>query len=113
MVIKQHQPNLQDVSPSFLIEEVLTKVLLKSRLCCLDLLFCHHFSNQPLLQNVLQSKEKDFIKLPSSTFKVGIDFSCVWRILEMMRNLKKKTQIEIFLKLLVLHITYKCFQISI
>ena len=96
MGILYRHPNLQDVPPSFLVEEILTKMLRKSGLCCLDLLFCHHLSNQPLFQNVLKSKEEDFFELPSSAFKVGVDFSRVWRILEVMRNLKKKPLSEIF-----------------
>ena len=51
-------------------------------------LCCDNRSNQPPLQNVLQTEEQHFVKFSTSTFEIGIDDGRIRWILLVMRYLR-------------------------
>ena len=73
----QRQPTpmlLNNVLPASLVEELVLRViemLLEELPCLLYHLLCDYNSHQVLFQDVLQPKEKHFLKFSSSAFKIG------------------------------------------
>lgn len=64
---------LQNVIPSFLIEDILTKVGFVQFFGFFDFLFGNHRTTKKALQNVLKTKEHRLRELATPALKVGTD----------------------------------------
>ena len=83
---------LCNVIPSFLIEEILTKMFLVNFCRLLYFLLGDHLPHHPFLQDILKAIETGCRKFASSTFEVRIDMGCVFWVLAMVGDLKYKLQ---------------------
>lgn len=81
---------LNNILPSFFVEDVLSEVFFENRFSFGDLFEGHNRTRQPVFENVLQPEEQGLLELSSSTLKVRVNVGGVWWVLEVVCNLNTK-----------------------